>query len=144
MREHPYSRVGDLRQIIASRSSSGKFKIQTPYIEHHSTGMEWIVNTKVDQRTVKRSTPPSGIVFVDDSFLTIYEKWDTSGELLGYKYHYQSGDQDVRYELDEEKRENIPQHHMNTSFIKDAHVPCGGAPVDFGEVLDMIIQDFVP
>lgn len=133
-----------MRRIIARRSSADKFKIQTPDIEHHPTGTEWIVNTKIEKRTVKRNTPPSGIVFVDDSFLTIYEKWATSGELLGYKYHYQSGDQDIRYELDEEKRENIPQHHMNTSYIQDVHVPCGGAPVDFGEVLDMIIQNFVP
>jgi hypothetical protein len=49
----------------------------------------------------------------------------------------------LRYELDKEKREGIPQHLVDTSTLGHVHVPCGHPPVEFSEVLEMLVQHFV-
>lgn len=145
MPEQPYYRLGSLRSTIANCVPEAKLRDKTPIIEHIPTGEAEILQTK-GPRTARKKTLPQGIIFVDESYLTIYEKWSIGGEeLLGYKYHYQRGEEHMRYDLNETQRYKIPLHHMNISSLgDDVHVPCGGAPVEFGEVLEMIVQHFVP
>lgn len=114
-----------------------------PVIEHYETANTLILKTK-GPRTARQRTLPHGIVFHDDSYLTVFEEWSRAeGSLLAYKYNYLQGDQSLRYELDKEKREGIPLHHVHSSTLSGVHVPCGSPPADFGEVLEMLVQHFV-
>ena len=138
-----YDRNTTIRTALARGHVQAKLRDKHPEIPYfHEPRNRFVIRTEgagiADERT-----PPCGVVFTDESFLTIYEEWSkTDNELLGYSYHYQRGTVSVRYDMDEELREGIPQYHVQFSGIESIHAPCGGR-VEIHQVLDMITQQFL-
>lgn len=93
---------------------------------------------------VKPGASPRGVVFRDDSFLVVYEKWSVSeDELLSYKYHYQRSDGwFVRYDLEEKERPGHPRHHLQASAL-GRNVRLTTGEVRCEQVLEMIAEQFV-
>ena len=94
---------------------------------------------------VKPDTPPSGVVFRDGSFLTIYEKRSVEdNRLLEYTHHYQVPyGISIRYDMDPANASpSHPEHHLQTSAIgDDVRLPTGKVTCE--EVLRMIFEQFV-
>ena len=94
---------------------------------------------------VRPDTPPTGVVFNDDSFLTIFERWSAgTNSLLAYSYHYQVPHElSIRYDMDPAARSPAhPEHHIQTSTIgDDIRLPSG--PVHCEAVLTMIFEQFL-
>lgn len=94
---------------------------------------------------VKPDTPPSGVIFRDGSFLTIYEKWSVEdNRLLDYTHHYQVPyGISIRYDMDPANASPPhPEHHRQTSAIgDDVRLPTGEITCE--EVLRMIFEQFV-
>jgi hypothetical protein len=98
-----------------------------------------------DKGIVKPTTPPSGVVFEDGSFLNMYEKRSVpADQLLEYTHHYQTPHGlSIRYDKDPENVSPAhPEHHLQSSGIgKDIRLPTG--EVSCEEILEMIFEQFV-
>lgn len=142
---HPFGRIADLRLAITNYVPDRKLRAKTPVIEQSQSATILLLKTE-GPLFAKKGTRPCGVVFQDDSYLILFEEWSLAdGSLVAYKYHYQRQDGFfLRYDMDKEKRRNIPRHHFQTSALEGSHLPCGGAPVDFGEVLEAIVGHFLP
>lgn len=99
-----------------------------------------------DKGIVKPDTPPSGVVFKNGSFLTIYEKWsvrdaETPNE-YSYRYQVPYGIS-IRYDKDPERASPAhPEHHLQTSAIGEKiRLPTGEIKCE--EVLRMIFEQFL-
>ncbi|CAN5912044.1 hypothetical protein BH23ACT11_BH23ACT11_05010 [soil metagenome] len=93
---------------------------------------------------MKPDDHPRGVVFRDDSFLVIYEKWSKSEDtLLGYKYHYQRSDVwFVRYDMEETSRIGHPKYHLQASGLgENVRLPTGEVRCE--AVLEMVAEQFV-
>lgn len=94
---------------------------------------------------IKPHTPPTGVVFKDDSFLRIYEKWSVeTGSLLEYNYHYQIPyGLSIRYDMDPAREaRHHPRHHIQTSAIgEDIRMPSNEVMCE--AVLQMIFEQFL-
>lgn len=141
--ERYYDRNTTIRRSLARAHVQAKLKDKRPKIPYfHEPRSRFVIRTE-GAGIADHKTPPCGVVFTDESFLTIYEEWSkTDNVLLGYSYHYQRGEMSVRYDMDEVPREGIPQHHIQTSGIEKIHAPCGGR-VEIHEVLDMITHQIL-
>lgn len=97
------------------------------------------------RRTGSDDTTPSGVVFQDDSYLTIYEKWSASdNSLLEYEYHYQrSNGIWLRYDMDSDAASaSHPKHHLQTSWLgKEVRLPTGEVRCE--EVLRLIFEQLL-
>lgn len=93
---------------------------------------------------VRQSDKPRGIVFTDDSFLTLYEKWSIDEDtLLRYSYHYQRPDGwFMHYDMEEEERTGHPRHHLQASVLgTDVRLPTGEVRCE--EILKVIAEQFI-
>lgn len=94
---------------------------------------------------IKPTTPPSGVIFEDGSFLNSYEKRSVQNdELLEYTHHYQMPDGLwIRYDKDTDNASaDHPEHHLQANGIgKDTRLPTG--EVSCEEILEMIFEQFV-
>jgi hypothetical protein len=88
---------------------------------------------------------PTGVIFTDGTFLTLFEKWQTrDGTLLEYSYHYQvPGGVSVRYEMDSARAApGHPEYHLQTSALGEEYrLPTGR--VSGEKILQMIFEQFV-
>jgi hypothetical protein len=138
-----YDRNTTIRRVLARVHVQAKLKDRHPEIPYFNEPRSRFVIRTQGAGIVDETTPPCGVVFTDESFLTIYEVWSkTDNELLGYSYHYQRGNMSVRYDMDEVPKEGIPQHHVQFSGIEKIHAPCGGR-VEIHDILDMITHQFL-
>jgi hypothetical protein len=89
-------------------------------------------------------TEPTGLVFRNMSFLTVYEKWSKSANaLLAYSYHYQiPGGPSIRYDMDERDLPDHPKHHLQSSQIGE-HVRLPTGEITCVQVLEMIYASFL-
>lgn len=90
------------------------------------------------------NTAPTGIVFENRSFLTVYEKWSKKNNvLLAYSYHYQAPDgSSIRYDMDERDLPSHPKHHLQCNQIgEQVRLPTG--EVTCVQVLEMIYASFL-
>lgn len=93
---------------------------------------------------MKLHDPPRGIVFHDESFLVVYEKWSKEHDVVvGYKYHYQRPDgSNFRYDMEETERQGHPKYHVQaTELGDDIRLPTGTVYCE--DVLKAIIEQFV-
>ena len=94
---------------------------------------------------IEPDTSPMGAIFIDGSFLRIFEKWTVKDDrLLEYSYHYQVPHGiSIRYEKDSESASaSHPEHHLQTSSVgDDIRLPTGEVRCE--EVLRMIFEQFV-
>lgn len=97
------------------------------------------------QRTKEGDTTPSGVIFQDDSYLTIFEEWAVDGnQLRQYEYHYQMPDGAwLRYDMNSDSAsESHPEHHLQTSWLgKEVRLPTG--KIECETVLQMIFEQLV-
>ncbi len=94
---------------------------------------------------IKPHTSPRGVVFKDDSFLRIYEKWSVEANaLLEYNYHYQiPNGLSIRYDMDPVREApHHPKYHIQTSAIgKGIRMPSNEVMCE--AVLEMIFEQFL-
>lgn len=94
---------------------------------------------------IKPHTSPTGVVFKDDSFLRIYEKWSVETNiLLECSYHYQiPNGLSIRYDMDPDKEApHHPKYHIQTSAIgKGIRMPSNEVVCEV--VLEMIFEQFL-
>lgn len=94
---------------------------------------------------IKPHTPPEGVVFKNDSFLRIYEKWSVeTGSLLEYNYHYQiPNGLSIRYDMNPAREApRHPRYHIQTSAIgEDIRMPSNEVMCE--AVLQMIFEQFL-
>lgn len=145
MEDRYYYRVAIIRASLARGHVFPKLLNDHPKIHADpEIGRQRFLLTTDGAGIADEDTAPCGVVFVDRSFLTIYEEWSKPyNRLLAYSYHYQRSELSIRYDMDEEKREGIPQHHVQFSAIEKIHAPCAGR-VNIEDVLDMIGNQFLP
>ena len=97
------------------------------------------------RRTTPSDTTPSGVIFQDDSYLTIFEEWAIDGNHPSqYEYHYQMSDEEwLRYDMDSDAvAPNHPEHHLQTSWLGgEVRLPTGKIKCE--EVLKMIFEQFL-
>jgi hypothetical protein len=97
------------------------------------------------RRTRPEDTNPSGVIFQDDSYLTVYEKWSVAdNRILEYEYHYQRPDGVwIRYDMDPEAASaSHPEHHLQGRDLgSDIRLPTGKIKCE--EVLQMIFEQFL-
>jgi hypothetical protein len=94
---------------------------------------------------IKPHTPATGVVFIDGSFLTIFEKWAVrDNRLIAYSYRYQiPGDISIRYDKDSDHiAADHPEHHLQTSGLGE-NIRLPTAEVRCEEVLQLIFEQFV-
>lgn len=133
-----------LWQVLGSEPCNSKLRSKAPNIHPTPTGQGEYIIAAGETQIVKPSTPPTGIVFCDESFLVVYEKWSTeTDELLGYKYHYQRLDGwFVRYDMQETELRGHPKYHLQARALgEDIRLPTG--EISCEEVLEMIVEQFV-
>jgi hypothetical protein len=98
-----------------------------------------------EKRVVEPSGPEEAVVFKDDSFLTIYEKWSVpDNRLTEYTLRYQvPRGISIRYEMDSDADSaSHPEYHLHVSALGDDYrLPTG--KVKSEEVLRMIFEQFV-
>ena len=93
---------------------------------------------------MKPGDTPRGIVFTNDSFLTLYEKWAIADDgLLRYSYHYQRPDGwFMRYDIEDEERAGHPRYHLQASVLaENVRLPTGEVRCE--EILKVIAEQFV-
>jgi hypothetical protein len=138
------NRIGEIRKILSSKPFQEKLRSKSPEIRPGEARYDEFFIKTPGRPFVKPGDAPRGIVFRDDSFLVIYEKWSTSKDrLLSYKYHYQRPDGwFVRYDMEEEKHAGHPKHHLQAIVLGDkVRLPTG--EVHCEDVLEMIVEQFV-
>ena len=98
-----------------------------------------------DVGIVRPDTPPTGVIFNDDSFLTIFERWSAdTNSLLAYSYHYQvPHGLSIRYDMDPAASSAAhPKHHIQTSAIGSGiRMPTGQVTCE--AVLTMVFEQFL-
>lgn len=137
-------RLWQLWRILSSQPYQSKLRSKSPDIRPTEDRRGNYIITAGERVIVKPGDRPNGIVFRDESFLVIYEKWSKETDtLLGYKYHYQRTDGwFVRYDMHEEERPGHPKHHLQASALGDGiRLPTGEVMCE--DVLEMIVEQFV-
>lgn len=138
------TRITDIWNVLYPQPFQEKLRSKSPEIRPGEDGRGNFFIKTTGIPFVKPDDAPRGIVFRDDSFLVVYEKWSISEDkLLSYKYHYQRPDGwFVRYDMEEEKRTDHPKHHIQVSVLaENVRLPTG--EVHCEEVLEMIAEQFV-
>ncbi len=138
-------RLAEIRQVLYPEPFQKKLRSKSPVIRPGEDGRgSFFVKTE-GLPFVRPGDSPRGVVFRDESFLVLYEKWSvTEDSLLGYKYHYQRSDGwFVRYDMEEEERPSHPRHHLQASVLgEDVRLTTGEVRCE--EVLRMVVDQFVP
>ncbi len=97
------------------------------------------------RRTSPDDTTPSGVIFRDDSYFTVYEKWSVAGNHpLEYEYYYQRPDGVwIRYDFDPGAASvRHPEHHRQARNLgSEIRLPTGKIKCE--EVLQLIFEQFV-
>jgi hypothetical protein len=122
-----------------------KLRSKSPEIRPVSDGHGNFIVKTMGRGIAKPGDVPRGIVFTDNSFLILYEKWSINqDELLHYSYHYQRSDGwFVRYDMEEKKHEGHPKYHLQASVLDNkVRLPTGEVRCE--DVLEMIAEQFVP
>ena len=98
-----------------------------------------------EQRTVNPHGLEDAVVFKNDSFLTIYERWSVPSNCIAeYSFHYQlPGGGSIRYEMDSEAASaSHPEYHLHVSALGDDYrLPTGQITCE--SVLEMIFEQFL-
>lgn len=138
------NRIGEIWNILYPESFQKKLRSKSPEIRPGEDRRGNFFIKTPGRSFVKPGDAPRGIVFRDDSFLVVYEKWSISEDrLLSYKYHYQRPDGwFVRYDMEEEKQAGHPKHHLQASVLGE-HIRLPTGEVHCEEVLEMIVEQFV-
>lgn len=138
------NRLAEIWNILYPQPFQNKLRSKSPEIRPGEDGHgNYLIKTP-GRPFVKLGDTPRGIVFRDDFFLVLYEKWSVSEDkLLSYKYHYQrSGGWFARYDMEEEKHAGHSQHHLQASALSDeVRLPTGEVRCE--DVLEMIVEQFV-
>lgn len=138
-------RIAEIRQVLVPEPFQKKLRSKSPVIHPGEDGLgNFLVKTE-GLPFVRPGDSPRGVVFNDDSFLVVYEKWSVREDrLLAYKYHYQRPDGwFVRYDMEEEQRSGHPKHHLQASALgEDIRLTTGEVKCE--EVLRMIADQLVP
>jgi hypothetical protein len=132
-----------LRQVLGSEPCNSKLRSKDPNVHPAPTMRGEYIIIAGETQIVKSSTLPTGIVFIDGSFLTVYEKWSKETDsLLGYSYHYQRPDDwFVRYDMQETELIGHPKYHIQAKALgENIRLPSGEVRCE--EVLKMIIEQF--
>lgn len=135
--------MSEIWHVLYQESYQKKLRSKSPKIRPGETGAgEFLIKTP-GLPFVKPGDRPHGIVFRDESYLVLYEKWSTrEDELLAYKYHYQRTDGwYVRYDMEENAQEGHPKYHLQSNALGNVRLPTGEVLCE--EVLNMIAEQFV-
>lgn len=139
------NRLSELWRILSSQPYQSKLRSKSPDLHPAPARRGEFIIVAGKSQIVKPGDPPSGIVFLDESFLVVYERWSTGTDsLLRYKYHYQRpGGWFVRYDMHEtEQLEGHPKHHLQASVL-GVYVRLPTGEVACEDVLQMIVEQFV-
>lgn len=129
--DHPYR----LQKLRSNTPALRPIRTTDPDLYAFGTGTPFIVGPR---------TEPTGLVFENRAFLTVYEKWSKrDDELLAYSYHFQiPGGPSIRYDMDERDLPEHPRYHLQSSRIgEEVRLPTG--EVTCVQVLEMIYVSFV-
>lgn len=146
MSDYSYAnRLGQLWSVLLGEECQCRLRSKSPSL--HPAGEDeegnFVIKT-AGPPFVKPEDLPRGIVFHDDSFLVVYEKWSkTTDATVGYKYHYQRSDgSNFRYDMEETKRRGHPKYHVQaTELGEDIRLPTGHIYCE--DILQAIIEQFV-
>ena len=132
MPERTYrDRIWQIRSILLGEECQSKLRSKSPSLRPAGEDEEGNFIIKTDGPPfVKRNDRPRGIVFHDESFLVVYEKWSKETDtIIGYKYHYQRSDgSNFRYDMEETERRKHPKHHVQaTELGEDVRLTTGSA-----------------
>lgn len=137
------TRINEIRRVLQRESYQEKLRSKSPEIRPADAKPgEYIIKTG-GLPFAKANERPHGIVFRDESYLVVYEKWSKQADsLLAYKYHYQRTDGwFVRYDMEEEQREAHPRHHLQSGALGNVRLPTGEVLCE--KLLYMIGEQFV-
>lgn len=138
-------RIGQIRGVLLGQECQSRLRGKSPNL--HPAGEDALGNLVIKTEGplfVKPQDPPRGIVFHDESFLVVYEKWSKERDIIvGYKYHYQRPDgTNYRYDMEETERRGHPKYHVQaTTLGEDIRLPTGTVYCE--DVLQAIIEQFV-
>ncbi len=138
------NRLREIWDILYPQEFQNKLRSKSPAIRPGEDGHGNFFIKTLGRSFVKPDDTPRGIVFRDDSFLVIYEKWSIGDDrLLRYKYHCQRSDGwFVRYDMDEEQQTDHPKQHVQASGLGE-HIRLPTGEVRCEEVLRAIVEQFV-
>ena len=137
-------RIAEIRNVLYPEPFQKKLRSKDPQIRPGEDGRGNFFVKTAGLPFVKPGDAPRGIVFRDDSFLVVYEKWSVEEDrLLSYKYHYQRPDGwSVRYDMEERDQPGHPKHHLQASVLGEGvRLPTGEVKCE--QVLEMIAEQFV-
>lgn len=140
------NRLSELWRILSSEPYQRKLRSKSPDLRPAPAKRDEYIITAGERAIVKQGDPPTGLVFHDESFLIVYERWSTETDaILRYKYHYQRSDGwFVRYDMHEAEQEvaGHPRHHLQASQLgENVRLPTGQVTCE--DVLQMIVEQFV-
>ena len=133
-----------LWRVLSSEPYQSKLRSKSPDLRPTEDRQGNYIITAGERVIVKPGDAPTGIVFRDQSFLVVYEKWSKEpDELLSYRYHYQRpGSWFVRYDMHETELPGHPKHHLQASSLGEGiRLPTG--EVKSEDVLETIVEQFV-
>lgn len=146
MSERSYAtRMGEIWGILLTEECQSRLRSNSPNLHPAGEDREgnFVIKTE-GPPFVKPEDRPRGVVFHDESFLVIYEKWSKETDsIVGYKYHYQRPDgSNFRYDMEETERRGHPKHHLQaTELDENTRLPTGTVYCE--DVLQAIIEQFV-
>lgn len=138
------NRITEIWNILYLEQFQKKLRSKSPEIRPGEDGHGNFFVKTAGLPFVKPGDAPRGIVFRDDSFLVVYEKWSViTDRLLRYKYHYQRPDGwFVRYDMEEEDQAGHPKRHLQASVLSEGiRLPTG--EVSCEEVLETIAEQLI-
>jgi hypothetical protein len=138
------NRIAEIWNILFPEQFQEKLRSKSPEIRPGEDRYGNFFVKTAGKPFVKPDDAPRSIVFRDDSFLVVYEKWSVSEDrLLRYKYHYQRPDGwFMRYDMEEEEQAGHPKRHLQASVLGEGlRLPTG--EVSCEEVLETIAEQFV-
>lgn len=146
MPEHSYAtRMSQIWGILLGEECQDRLRGKSPNL--HPAGEDeegnFVIKTE-GPPFVRPEDRPRGIVFHDESFLVVYEKWSKeTNSIVGYKYHFQRADgSNFRYDMEETERRGHPKHHLQaTELGEDVRLPTGTVYCE--DVLQAIVEQFV-
>ena len=146
MSERSYAeRLGEIWSVLLGEECQSRLRSKSPNLQPAGEDEEgnFVIKTE-GPPFVKPKDPPRGIVFHDESFLVVYEKWSKETDtIVGYKYHYQrSNGSNFRYDMEEVERRGHPKHHVQaTELGEDTRLSTGTVYCE--DVLQTIVEQFV-
>jgi hypothetical protein len=138
-------RIGQIWGVLLGEECQSRLRGKS--LNLHPAGEDAVGNFVIKTEGppfVKPDDPPRGIVFHDESFLVVYEKWSKETDtIVGYKFHYQRpGGSNFRYDMEETERRSHPKYHLQaTELGEDVRLPTGAVYCE--DVLQAIVEQFV-